>query len=348
MITDFRNYTNAGLRNITFNGKNSLKNFGILLTTDTQTESITARSDQTVIPYRQGVLDSSRQDGELYYDARKLVYCFKILAETPQELKEKAANVKKWLTSSGTFEIYDSDYGSEWKFTNCILKSIEARNGEKTSVPYMYLTANFDADPKMMQAGARKTRLYSFAAVGNAKFAVFNGTSYVSRVISLPWYAVPEVSMHTVTVDLPETAVTTKPSTFHIFDPSDDAKSASAYIFRNGEAVPNSVTMSSSKQGTIMGINSGDKLVIYYKDDAPDILLIAGTLSEKTYSRYTEYDLLYRIKAYAEQTPSLKINGKTADITKQFSFSSEECLIEIQNSGYGYYEFMLDTGEERL
>lgn len=357
MITDFSTYTNVGLHSMTFNGKNSLTDYGILLTIDTNTENVTARSIQDTIPFRQGVIDSSRIGGELFYEVRQLSYRFKILAETQAELAEKTANVKAWLGSDGSLEIYDSDYGNEWKFTNCYLKSIETEKGMNSSVPYLYLTAIFECDPYMIKGGTSKVLLYSFSANGNpAPLAIVNN----SKIHNLTWREMVSASGNQVMIDIPDYAVQSSNRKFYVFGNLGDAAVNTALIIRGQTPYGGHVTMTTAYSGAFESLESGDKLVIVYnKDVSVDSV---GGVSNALRS-FDISDPIYKLEAYTEGTPTLKVNGSSQNISQSFSlpetavldiqisqsfFLLETPVLDIQNSGYGYYELWHDNTERRL
>ena len=179
MITDFSTYTDAGLRNITYNGKNSLTDYGILITTDsTNVENLNTKTITENVPYIQGNIDMSRYKGVLYYEPRVLVYRFKVFGEDREDLKEKTQDVLAWLNSSGNYQIIDSDYGSDYAFQNCNLKSIESEPGEYTSVEYSYITATFEAAPYMINVGAVNDKILSYVTTENSTITVTNNSSY--------------------------------------------------------------------------------------------------------------------------------------------------------------------------
>lgn len=175
MITDFSEYTNTGLQNITYHGINSLADLGIVLAEGTRTGDLTANSITETIPYRNGQIDMSVGDNGLTYESRVLVYRFKVFANDIQELREKEARIKTWLNSNGNHKIYDSDY-SNLAFEKCVLKSIETENGEKGGIAYMYLTATFEAEPFMLVSGDN-TRIVRVARTGSVTLTVASNSA---------------------------------------------------------------------------------------------------------------------------------------------------------------------------
>lgn len=188
MITDFSTYTNAGLQNITYHGKNSLTDYGIVLAEGTSTSNLTIKSTVENMPHCDGQIDMSDLGGKQYYEYRTLVYRFKIFAESREALKAKEKDIKAWLNSSGNKRITDSDYTetvtennvtttTQWSFQNCYLKSIEIEEGQKTECEYEYLTATFECDP-WLTAGGVNERILKFAVSGTITLNITNNNSY--------------------------------------------------------------------------------------------------------------------------------------------------------------------------
>lgn len=176
MITDFSTYTNAGLRNITYNGLNSLTDLGILITNDTEVVELEVKSNSESLPHMQGNIDSSRADGTLYYEARPLIYEFKVFGESRANLKQKETAVLAWLNSQGSFTIQDSDYPN-YEFRNCCLKAVKAKESED-GLDYMYIKVGFEADPIMHKIGTVNERIFKYAKTGGSTLTITNNASY--------------------------------------------------------------------------------------------------------------------------------------------------------------------------
>ena len=178
-MIDFKNYTNAGLRNVTYNGVNSLSNLGVVITTDTtNVGELTPKSNTESLPFTHGDIDFTRIDGTLYYEARRLTYRFKCLAEDIDDLITMEQGVYNWLNSSGSFTIQDSDYPG-YEFRDCVLKNVSWEPGENMiGCEYSYITAEFDCYPLMYKIGSVNERVLKFTdkltGAGNATIAVNN------------------------------------------------------------------------------------------------------------------------------------------------------------------------------
>ena len=66
--------TLTGLRNITFNGRNSLTDFNLLITKNTKVHDTKPRTPFFKLPYRQGRVRASRASSVLMFDERVLTY----------------------------------------------------------------------------------------------------------------------------------------------------------------------------------------------------------------------------------------------------------------------------------
>lgn len=143
-MMNFRTLT--GLRNITFNGKNSLADFNLLITKDTQTNNTTPRTPSARLPYRQGRLRASRASGTLMFDERVLTYVFKIIEDNPQALHLKISQVGQWLYSHDTDTIEDS-FERGYYFDDCECTGIQVEDKSEGTLNMAYLTATFTAYP---------------------------------------------------------------------------------------------------------------------------------------------------------------------------------------------------------
>lgn len=143
-MTDFTTLT--GLRNITFNGMNSLTDFNLLITKDTTVNDTTPRTPVIHLPYRQGRLRTSRASGTLMFDERVLTYVFKVLADTPQALRTKLSQVGEWLYSHDTDRIVDS-FENGYYFDDCECTGITVEDKSNGALNMALLTATFTAYP---------------------------------------------------------------------------------------------------------------------------------------------------------------------------------------------------------
>lgn len=177
-MIDFKEYTNIGLRNISYNGVNSLSDLGIVITTEgTNVGELEVKSDTESLPRMQGNIDFSRTDGTLYYEARRLVYRFKLVADSIEDLKAMEKDVYEWLNSSGNYTIQDSNYDG-YEFRKCELKGMTTEQGETLMHgEYSYITAVFECYPLLFKIGSVNEYILRFALRGNFVLVDFNNSS---------------------------------------------------------------------------------------------------------------------------------------------------------------------------
>jgi len=338
MITDFKEYTGCGLRNITYNGINSLTDLGILIADGSKVGNLTPRSNSTDIPLRQGSIDGSRVNGELFYEPRELVYRFKIFADSRNELKEKEAAVVAWLNSNGTYRITDSDYDGEWEFVNCVLKNITSEQGEVKAAEYLYLTAEFTCDPYMQSAGGTRSRVYKFTAQGDTAFHVIDN----AYIFQPEWSATPTASGNIVQISIPESGGMGT-QYFALSGIPEGAEVTAATVTKDGES-GGTISMIGNDSGSLYLAEKGAVIALAYSEEVSPTDCTGGH-SAAVYSE--EAPFTYRLKAYTEGTPSARLNGTALDLSQPFTMP-DRALITIQNTGYGYYELWHDTTEVRL
>lgn len=143
-MRSFSQLTN--LRNISFNGYNSLTDFNALITTKTKINDITPRRPSVALPYRQGIVRCSGASGVTMYDARELSYEFKLIEDTVPALQNKISAVSAWLMSKGADTITDSKI-SGYHFADCECTGISTKIDDSVQKPIAYLTAKFTAYP---------------------------------------------------------------------------------------------------------------------------------------------------------------------------------------------------------
>lgn len=173
MVTNLTTLTGRGLRHISIGAKDSLADYGVLITKDTQTDNFSAKSLTDDLPQKNGIIDYSDIGGKLFYEPRELIYKFKLVGRTEQELEERRAALYSWLDGSKKCTISDSKYAitennvtTQWSFTNCVLKTFEYESGEKSiEICYGYVSATLLCDPYMAKSGEVNKRALKFANV---------------------------------------------------------------------------------------------------------------------------------------------------------------------------------------
>lgn len=341
MITDFRSYTNSGLRHITYNGTDSLSDLGILITTDTtNTDTLEAKSMTDEIAYRQGNIDSSRINGRLYYKPRSLIYKFKVFGDNRQDLEEKKRAVFEWLDSAGDYRISDSNYDG-WDFVECVLKSVQTQYGEHSSADaeYDYITAEFKAYPYMLEAGGVSERVYNFTKLGTAELYIANN-AFIFEPTSV---ITPQTIVdNTVIIEIPE-EIGSGVKGFHINGIPETAEVVSATVTKSGQSA-GTINMVTNSTGSCYIAVSGVTIEIAYSETISTNAMLTGPV-RKNYN--ISEPKTYTFVAYTEGTPTVKINGTAISTLSKFTIPNE-AAVEITNTGYGYYELWHDTTERRL
>lgn len=183
MITNLKTLTGKGLRHITIGAKDSLADYGALITRDTRTDSFMAKSGTDDLPWRDGLIDGSTMNGRLFFEPRELAYRFKLAGMNAAALEASRNALYNWLKGVGKCDIADSKYtenvngvGVQWLFTNCVLKSLDYEIGDKNAeVEYCYVTALIVCDPYLKKSGTGKERIFKFTANTNASISITNG-----------------------------------------------------------------------------------------------------------------------------------------------------------------------------
>lgn len=145
------------MRSITFNGKNSLADFGV--TIDSERSKIgdpEPRYLEESLPYRDGKLELGFADGKLHYDNRPLTYCFNIIGKSKIDVESRRSDIFNWLL--GTMgDLYDTDFPGQ-KFTGVKFKpgTLEYTSRNFRCARY---TINASADPYKVSDITKERRL---------------------------------------------------------------------------------------------------------------------------------------------------------------------------------------------
>lgn len=186
MINDIRTLAGCGLRHITANSKDSLADYGALITRDSVTDTFYPKSITEDLAHMDGLLDESAIMGRLFFEPRELHYKFKIMGSNEAELDERRSALYTWLKDIKKSTIADSKYAvadgeltMPYVFTNCTLKSIEYEAGEKSAeIQYCYVSALIICDPFLVKPGFANERVLKFTANGTASLSVTNNSAY--------------------------------------------------------------------------------------------------------------------------------------------------------------------------
>lgn len=324
-------------RYITFGGVNSLTDLGVFIDSEqTQTESAEPRYVYDKVSYHDGVYNASTAGGRMFYEPVSLTYVFILHAadrEALTELKRQAINAFAGVIG----DLTDSDIPDE-KYTNAMMIGVPTVEFVSRAFMNARLTVRFTADPYMQSINGSRTRVYKFSAAGDVSLYIA-----ANNVIFMPaWTAEPVTVGNAVLVELPDGVTSAAQKGFHLAGIADGAEVSSAVVSREGSTL-REITMKNSSDGVFLG-STGDTLQITYTDGVSPTGCTGGDV-KRTFTVEPPYT--YRLEAYTEGAPTVKLNGTTINTAQKFSIP-DTALLAIQNTGYGYYELWHDTLEVRL
>lgn len=296
--------------------------------------AVEARRSDDEIALRDGALNGSRADGRLRYKSRTLTYVLNVLA-SPADIEGRLSALREWL-SSGCGDLTDG-FNEGWKFTNADFLSAK--------VDYIdmfrgaaQMTVRFTADPYMQSAGGTRTRVFKFTAQGDTAFHVIDN----SYIFMPEWSAVPVSTGSGIFVNIPESGGMGT-QYFVLSGIPEGAEVTSATVTKDGES-GGTISMIGNDSGSLYLAEKGATISIAYSEEVSSTDCTGGH-SAAVYSAEAPYT--YRLKAFTEGTPSVRLNGTLINISQPFTMP-DRALITIQNTGYGYYELWHDTTEVRL
>lgn len=326
------------IKTMTFCGHSTSEFAGVTVASADYGHIESKRNDDE-LPLRDGLINGSRENGRQHYKARTITYVLNLVS-TPAALEALISSVRAWLTS-GCGDLTDG-YNTGWKFTNADYLS--------SDVEYLdmfrgtaQLTVRFTADPYMQNVTGSRQRLTTWAAQGNTARAVIDNR----YIFPLTWLESPSTPANNVlTFPINATAEQQSQRSFYIFGIPDGVTASDIYVVRQEEVIRDLVTMTAPDRGTLGSVEEDDMVVITYSDDIMAAVAVGGTGSGVSYSVTNPK---YRLNALTEGTPTVRINGSDppVDITRTFTLPAT-ALLQIYNSGYGYYELWHDDTEVRL
>lgn len=324
-------------RYITFGGVNSLTDLGVMIDSElTQLDPPEPRYLYDKVPYHDGAYNASTVGGRMFYEPVSLTYVFTLHAADRgalTELKRQVVNAFSGVVG----DLTDSDIPGE-KYTNAMMIGVPTVEFVSRAFMNARMTVRFTADPYMQSINGSRTRVYKFSAVGDVSLYIA-----ANSVIFMPaWTAEPVTVGSGVLIELPEGVTSAAQKGFHLAGIAADAEVASAVVTREGSALRD-ITMKNSSDGVFLG-STGDTLQITYAGDVSPTGFTCGDV-KTTYTVGAPYT--YRLEAYTEGTPTVKLNGAAIDTAQKFTMP-DTALLAIQNTGYGYYELWHDTLEVRL
>lgn len=296
--------------------------------------TVEARRSDDEIALRDGALNGSRADGRLRYKSRTLTYVLNVLA-SPADIEGRLSALREWL-SSGCGDLTDG-FNEGWKFTNADFLSAK--------VDYIdmfrgaaQMTVRFTADPYMQSAGGTRSRAYKFTAQGDTAFRVLDN----AYIFQPEWSATPTASGNNVQISIPKSGGMGT-QYFALTGIPEGAEVTSASVQKDGES-GGTISMIGNDSGSLYLAEKSAMISIAYSEEVTPTDCTGGH-SAAVYSAEAPYT--YRLKAYTEGTPSVRLNGTLINISQPFTMP-DRALITVQNTGYGYYELWHDTTEVRL
>lgn len=296
--------------------------------------TVEARRSDVEIALRDGALNGSRADGRLRYKSRTLTYVLNVLA-SPADIEGRLSALREWL-SSGCGDLTDG-FNEGWKFTNAdyLSSHVEYVDMFRSAAE---LTVRFTADPYMQSAGGTRSRAYKFTAQGDTAFRVLDN----AYIFQPEWSATPTASGNIVQISIPESGGMGT-QYFTLSGIPEGAEVTSATVTKDGES-GGTISMIGNDSGSLYLAEKGAMISIAYSVEVSPTDCTGGHRAA-VYSAEAPYT--YRLKAYTEGTPTVRLNGTLINISQPFTMP-DRALITIQTTGYGYYELWHDTTEVRL
>lgn len=154
---------------ISYNGKNSYADFGLIMT-DKNMGGLERKRIIETIPYCNFPLTFDFSDimGAIYKE-RKITYTFVISSQSENDLFRKYAEICNWLMPSNIGQLSDSDMGEFYYIARCLqisaLKRISARTGS--------VSVDFAANPYMSNGGANIDILTTENILGTKEYMLY-------------------------------------------------------------------------------------------------------------------------------------------------------------------------------
>lgn len=127
---------------ITYNGKNSAEDFGLIVT-EIRKPAPEKQIIRASVPYSDREPDFSRVNGKYSYKPRPLEYTFSLHSKSAKMLDKLISDVQDWLLNAPAGILQES-YTPDWHFSEVTCDSCDP---EYTSPTYAILKASFTAYP---------------------------------------------------------------------------------------------------------------------------------------------------------------------------------------------------------
>ena len=96
------------------------------------------------IPYRNGAIDFTNIDGEVYYDERSVVYTFEVIGDSPESVSKQVDDFLQWLVELTDVDIHDDEMPVWHWHGGCDSTDVEYEDGTGLKAT---ITANFTMYP---------------------------------------------------------------------------------------------------------------------------------------------------------------------------------------------------------
>jgi hypothetical protein len=320
------------IRHMTFCGRSTADFSGVTVASADYGDIASKRSD-TEIAAADGILNGSRVTG-MHFAARTITYVLNVKA-APDTLEERISELREWLTASRG-DLTDG-FNEGWKFANAdyLSSHVEYADMFRSAAE---LTVRFTADPYMQSAGGTRSRVYKFTAQGDTAFHVIDN----AYIFQPEWSATPTASGNIVQISIPESGGMGT-QYFTLSGISKGAEVTAATVTKDGES-GGTISMIGNDSGSLYLAEKGAVIALAYSEEVSPTNCTGG---HRAAVHSAEAPYTYRLKAYTEGTPTVKLNGTVLDLSQPFTMP-DRALITIQNTGYGYYELWHDTTEVRL
>lgn len=160
MVKDFMNIA-SHVRSITYNRKNSFEDFGLLIEDSTEEPNDTPITKYVTVPFMDGFYDFTEIGGKVNYQNKQWSYTFLLVGDNDRELKERAAEVRAWLSVYGNGELKDTDY-SGWKYVKARYLGSSINMEKRGNLVRLLMKVDFIAAPFMQTTAGKLIEMATF------------------------------------------------------------------------------------------------------------------------------------------------------------------------------------------
>lgn len=187
MVKDFMNIASY-VRSITYNGKNSFEDFGLLIEDSTEESDDTPITKYVTVPFMDGFYDFSEIGGKVNYSNKQWSYTFLLVGDNDQELKERAAEVRAWLSVYGNGELEDTDY-SGWKYVKARYLGSSINMEKRGNLVRLLMKVGFIAAPFMQTTAGKLIEVATFTPSLTTENYIYDVYATLSEPIAVGYLA---------------------------------------------------------------------------------------------------------------------------------------------------------------